>query len=440
MSRSQSPKGSANTYLAVSTKAGGQLPPKIAPILGNYTPTQGSETVFKTPAGMKLYYSSGYWYFDTLSEKQVAWAEGVATKVPVSSWKAPAESLFMAYNELPLVVSLEKAELMGSIMPASPTKAAAATAASLRAKASEHLDYATNKAKELHEKHCGDGCRAKMENCSQGLKKKMANDQIGSCCEGVGKHIETVKKQYSNSSMAKTLSNTGQALKDGHAKMKEKAGKHYETFTETHAPYIKQKTGEHMTYVKQKTGEHYERVRDVHLPYVKQKTGEYYNHVKEVHLPYVTQKSGEAYEKFRDVHAPYIKQKTGEHAAYIRQKTGEHAYYAKDLAVKGAGNCHEFVTHPETHASIKTTCLSFRRMTCNVVKFCLRGCVMGIVKCLDKSLAICGHDDTPQSTVSVPQAAALETPAEASLSEAASSAETRSAMEKIYQEAQVLTG
>jgi len=94
--------------------------------------------------------------------------------------------------------------------------------------------------------------------------------------------------------------------------------------------------------------------------------------------------------------------------------------------VKGAGNCHEFVTHPETHASIKTTCLSFRRMTCNVVKFCLRGCVMGIVKCLDKSLAICGHDDTPQSTVSVPQAA--------------SSAETRSAMEKIYQEAQVLTG
>mmetsp|Transcript_49389 Transcript_49389/g.89397 ORF Transcript_49389/g.89397 Transcript_49389/m.89397 type:complete len:267 (-) Transcript_49389:32-832(-) len=80
------------------------------------------------------------------------------------------------------------------------------------------------------------------------------------------------------------------------------------------------------------------------------------------------------YKSVRDVHAPYVKQKTGELAI---------------AATEHAHRCHGCMTHPDTPKKVKETCCAYGKLTLHGCTFCLAACILGLVKCLDKSLIIC---------------------------------------------------
>jgi len=199
-------------YLAVTVQEGFKISPKFDPLVGKYWPVQGTKDTFKSPTGMKLYFSSSYWYFDTVDAQEVAWAAGVDTKVPSHGWKAPGESFPWSYGDVPLTVSLGKApeskvaETMGAVLQAKP---------------------------------CTHGC-------SEGISQK------------------TLELKQKSVELKQKTGEAYQRARDVHAPyVKQRTVEAYQRVRDVHAPYVKQRTVEA-----------YQRVRDVHAPYVKQKTGQ----------------------------------------------------------------------------------------------------------------------------------------------------------------------
>lgn len=397
--------------LTVSKPAGASLPPKLSHITGYYKPSastlKGSEVVLSSQLGAKLYFRAGFWYFDSLRESCVAWAEGRAEEVPLKSWKAPSENLFMAMIELPLILQWAEGEPMKT--------------RGLSAKPG-----------------CGDGCKIQMANCSAGIKRKLAKDEVGNCCSGVKK---TIGKHYSEKSAvvqkhySKVKDKAGQhytkfneqhlpvvkgAIGDAHAAVKSKAYEHYETIRDVHAPLVKQKTSEYTRAIKEKANGHYETLRDVHAPLIKKKTGEvaaivrnktkvHYEAIRDEHAPLAAKKTRELASKagehlsnlpeyarkVRDVHAPYAAQKAREHyeavrdvhAPLVKKKTQELAVLTKEHAKKHASACHGFCSGPVVDFISAHTVVT-RRKTGNVFKACARGVVYCIVDILDKVLDV----------------------------------------------------